>query len=342
MPEPQDPITQLENFGNGGIVTTPLEPAAVRSLGDRRRARRTALLTALAAAAVFAVVVPTALVASRDNGGSSVDPVGTPGPTATSGTPSAPPVPEVITYPGTGVEISAPDQVHLLTGTSTTFKAFIAEVARRANQDGAACPAASHGVTVQKYSSAGYAIGGVNSCGGYAALWVDRDGSWQEGMGTQDAWNCDTLSYLKVPKSFAGECFDEAGGFGPTTVNDLRLGMTAAQVTAAGGSLGQPGEGCRSVQLSYQPAVPAKTDGYFSPTIGLAAVFARPGMTTPERIGLGSSLAKLRDAYPTARTGGNGYWVVTLSDDTEYEFGIEKDGTVGEMLLTRTDQDCFG
>jgi hypothetical protein len=38
----------------------------------------------------------------------------------------------------------------------------------------------------------------------------------------------------------------------------------------------------------------------------------------------------------------NGYWVVPVGSRTEYEFGVEQSGIVGELLLTRTAQDCFG
>ena len=78
---------------------------------------------------------------------------------------------------------------------------------------------------------------------------------------------------------------------------------------------------------------------------GLAAVFARPGDRTPQRVGLGSSLDDVRGAYPAARKGANAYWTVPVKGagvPAEYQFGIEADGTVGEMVWTRTDQQCFG
>jgi hypothetical protein len=38
----------------------------------------------------------------------------------------------------------------------------------------------------------------------------------------------------------------------------------------------------------------------------------------------------------------HGYWVVPLTSTSQYEFGFEADGTVGEALLAAPDQDCVG
>ena len=341
MPErTPDPIRALEDFRPGALGHPPIEPAEVRRLGSRRRTRRHALIGAVAVVAVLAAVVPAAVLATQDDptGGRSPDVAGEPS------TPTPTQDPGVVTYPGSGLELDDPADVGQLTGTSPEFRAYIAQVVARTADEGASCPDAFHGVTVQKFSSAGYAVGGVNACGGYQALWVQRDDVWQEGMGTQDAWDCDTLSYLGVPRSFAGECFDESGNFGPDSVGEIRLGMTEAQVAAAGGKVTDSpgGESCRGLLLPYLPPVPDRTDGSFSEKRGLVAVFARPGMITPERVGLGSSLDKVRAAYPDGELTEQTYWVVPLPGGREYQFGIAADDTVSEMVLTRTNQDCFG
>ena len=49
------------------------------------------------------------------------------------------------------------------------------------------------------YDPAGFAVGGVNDCGGYAALWGRKDGAWKELIGTQDAWLCSDLKKYGVP-----------------------------------------------------------------------------------------------------------------------------------------------
>jgi hypothetical protein len=333
MSEPtRDPIHDLEAFGTGGHVMTPLAPNEVRRLGDRRRThRRTAAVLAASVVAAAAVAVPVALTRGGDpDGHGNIAHTSTPTPTTTS-------TPTVTTYPGTGVEVKSAADVDKLTGTSPDFRSFIVD-----QLDKITGPDHCAVIHVQKYSSAGYALGDVGSCGGYAALWVKLDGNWQEGMGTQDTWDCTTLNYLGVPRSFVGDCGNEAGGFGPDEVSGLRLGMTQAQVEAAGGAL-DPGlaDACRGLLLPYQSRVPDHADGWFSPAKNLVAIAARPGMKTPERIGLGSSRADVEAAYPRGSLQ-NGYWVVPLGGGIEYEIGLEATGTVGELMLTDSQQDCFG
>ncbi len=66
MPD-RDPLQQLASFGTGGPVD-PLPATEVRRLGDRRRARRTAVSAVTGVVAVLAVVVPAGLYAARDGG----------------------------------------------------------------------------------------------------------------------------------------------------------------------------------------------------------------------------------------------------------------------------------
>lgn len=328
-----DPTRDLENFGTGGIMVTPLPPSEVRRQGDRRRGRRRAGTVVASIAVLAAVVVPVALV-NRDGGGSSTPPpVSHPTKTAT-------PRPETVTYPDPGVFVTDEADTAKLTGTSAAFKSFIAAQARKAVAYGEAnCSGAGHGITVQKYSTNGYALGAVNDCGGYVALWVVVDDQWQEGIGTQDVWDCDSLAYLGVPRSFAGQCADEAGDFGPDQVSGLRLGMTQAQVEAAGGQVqGKPGS-CQSLTLPDQSPIKNQTDGYLAPTDGLVLVEGRPDAKTPKRIGLGSSAAKVKAAYPNGHLS-SGYWVVPLSGNAEYEFQIGQGGSVVEMILARPTQPC--
>jgi hypothetical protein len=246
----------------------------------------------------------------------------------------------VITYPGNGIEIASASDTAKLTGTTQEFRDFIAGQLQKLIAEGSSCADAAHTVTVQKYSSAGYAIGAVNSCGGNLELLADFQGQWQEGMGTQDAWNCDTLTYLDVPKSFVGDCSDEAGDFGPTGTDGIDLGMTAAEVEAAGGTVQEGASGsCSTMLLPYFSPRDDSTDGYLGPDHKVVMIAARPGVTTPEAVGLGSSGAKVRQAYP----GGNrsfGYWIVQLGHGTQYEFQLGQEDTVSEMLLADSDQPC--
>jgi hypothetical protein len=74
----RDPIRDLENFGTGGVPMTPLPASEVRRLGDRRRARRNALMATGAVAAIAAIATPFAFL----GGGSEPHPT----PPATSST----------------------------------------------------------------------------------------------------------------------------------------------------------------------------------------------------------------------------------------------------------------
>jgi hypothetical protein len=336
-----DPLHELANFDTAGIALAPLPPSEVRRLGNRRRAqRRTTAVIAAAVIAVLAIGVPVALTRGGDPDGSrDIATTPTPTPSTTTTTPSST-TPTTVTYPGSGIEVKTATDVDKLTGTSQEFKDFIALQAQKAAADGTDCPDAAHGVTVQKYSSAGYAIGGVNSCGGYMALWVDRDDQWQEGMGTQDAWDCDTLGYLGVPHSFAGDCFDEAGDFGPTGTDGVDLGMTTTQVEAAGGKVEQgPAGSCSTLLLPFHARITNQTDGYIAPGKGVVLLAARPGVKTPDKIGLGSAKAKVQQAYPNGHLS-NGYWVVPLGHGSEYEFGLNGGGTVTEVLLADATGPC--
>jgi hypothetical protein len=76
----RDPIRDLENFGTGGVPVTPLSPAEVRRLGDRRRTRRNAVVAAGTVAAIAAIATPLAFL-----GGGSGEPAPTPPATSSSG-----------------------------------------------------------------------------------------------------------------------------------------------------------------------------------------------------------------------------------------------------------------
>jgi hypothetical protein len=136
----------------------------------------------------------------------------------------------------------------------------------------------------------------------------------------------------------------------PDGYGALRLGMTAAQARATGlaSSVVAPAHGgCGTFELRGFPPLRNGVDGYISPTHGVEAVFARPGITTPEGIGPGSTVAAAEAAYPRGTGPGhgvrrNGYLVVALDHGREYEFALEGDGTVGETAVRVSVPDCFG
>ena len=68
-------------------------------------------------------------------------------------------------------------------------------------------------MTVETLRTDGYAVGGVNDCGGYAAMWAVVDGQWKEIQGTQDTWECRVLKRYQVPSGVAGDsCYNYKTG----------------------------------------------------------------------------------------------------------------------------------
>jgi hypothetical protein len=107
-----------------------------------------------------------------------------------------------------GVEVTSRADAQHLRGAPKSFKRFIGRTAQRLS-DGSTCPDAPAGVTVQKLRTDGFAVGVVDDCGGYAALWAVVRGSWEEIQGTQESWSCGLLERHKVPSSVAGHtCYD--------------------------------------------------------------------------------------------------------------------------------------
>jgi hypothetical protein len=66
-----------------------------------------------------------------------------------------------------------------------SFQRFIGRTAQRIT-DRSTCTGGYVGVTVETLRTDGFASGGVNDCGGYAALWAVVDGRWKEIQSTQE------------------------------------------------------------------------------------------------------------------------------------------------------------
>ena len=341
MPEPTfDPIRELENLDLGGLGMTPLEPSTVRRLGDRRRTRRNAALVAASVVAVVAAATPVALLAGRgDPDGAPAPAVSAPpSPTASTPAPSPTPTqPQVITFPGDGVNVATPADAAKLTGTSSDFQAFIAAQAQKATS----CPDGASGITVRKYSSAGYASG-VNVCGGYVALWTRYHGAWGEGQATQDTWDCDALTFLQVPRAFAGDCADESGSFGLHGAGEPEPGMTRTEAEAAGVQVTTDAAAPPCVSTQYAaPVVPADdTRGLFSPHDGLVQVAMTAAMKTEERVGLGTPRSAVLAAYPGGHAAADNLWLVPRPGGTAYLIRFGTDDRVMRFTWQLNAADC--
>jgi len=113
----------------------------------------------------------------------------------------------VVDYGTAGVFVETSDDVDVLAGAPADFAAFVGTLADKAQQAGASCPDAAHGITVLRIRH-DFALGAVNDCGGYTALWSRVDGQWREILGTQEPWSCQDLAEHDVPQGFAGSCVE--------------------------------------------------------------------------------------------------------------------------------------
>jgi len=136
------------------------------------------------------LLLPLLGACGGDNGVGAADPnleatslsaTPTPSPTEspTPSTPAPTEPPRLIAYAGgesPGVEVLSRTDAKKLRGAPQDFKDFISDLAQR-NADASTCTGGFVGVTVQRLRTDGFAVGGVNDCGGYAALWAVVDGS---------------------------------------------------------------------------------------------------------------------------------------------------------------------
>ena len=137
-----------------------------------------------------------------------------PTPSATESAPDQ--APKLIAYAGgeaSGALIRTQADANDLRGTPRAFRTFIGTTAEDVVA-GASCDEPEVGVNLEAVRVDGYAIGGVNECGGYRAIWADVDGGWQQIAGTQDAWDCAILKRYEVPSELLlgnETCFDYDG-----------------------------------------------------------------------------------------------------------------------------------
>lgn len=140
-----------------------------------------------------------------------------------------------------------------------------------------------------------------------------------------------------------GGALGASSTIGPFGVGDLELGMDVGTPPASRLVRKRPGEGpCQVFVLKALGPRDDGVDGFANENLGVMALFAREEMTTPEGIGLGSTLAEVRAAYPAAEEGVHS-WTVPVAgfEDRSYEFLLE-DGAVVELVLELDAQTCFG
>ncbi len=128
--------------------------------------------------------------------------------------------------------------------------------------------------------------------------------------------------------------------FGPDTYGDLRLFLTPEEVADTGQATvnKDPGTGpnsCRS--LTYTGDEPGRIDGYVT-SYGVEVLFAPDGVTTPEGLGVGSSVSDLRRLYPEAEKIVSGY-LIPLPGGRRYAALVDGVDVV-TLSLESNDQTC--
>jgi hypothetical protein len=138
---------------------------------------------------------------------------------------------------------------------------------------------------------------------------------------------------------------DPDATIGPLGIGELQLGMFTWEAPAASLVKTLPSQGgCEIFAIKALPKPdPGSTHGYATENQGVMTLFAQEGMTTPEGIGLGSTLDEIRAAYPRAEKTVHG-WSVPVAGftDRSYLFGIDEDDELEELALTLDTQSCFG
>lgn len=135
---------------------------------------------------------------------------------------------------------------------------------------------------------------------------------------------------------------------GPLGYGALRLGMTQQQALATGlinPFVNTAGSRCNSTTLKGSPK--NSTDYVVhSTTVGVAAIDAGAGVSTPEGVHVGTSSAEMRRTYPAWQpadgdsANGRVYTKVPGNDKAVYRLYMHG-GVVEELTLQLASQDCY-
>jgi len=134
------------------------------------------------------------------------------------------------------------------------------------------------------------------------------------------------------------------GTLGPEGFRGIELAMTQDEALAAGAETrAVDATGLCGAITIRGAGSDTGLDAAVSDALGVAGIFAKPGIETPEGIGHGSTLAEVEAAYPGTDTSGE-YTVfspVPGYDDRRYATMYDDQDRVVDLVLELDNQDCY-
>jgi hypothetical protein len=129
---------------------------------------------------------------------------------------------------------------------------------------------------------------------------------------------------------------------GPDGIEDLTLGMSAADAAAAGLVQAEPPHGARCrVLYRDDPSGQYALMADIRPGLGVVTLWATGDSRTPEGVGSGSTADEIAAVYPDA-TGDEARWTARVPGhpDRAYWFDLGRDHLVTGVMLLLPDQRC--